>query len=281
MVKQINEDGTQKKKKKNRGTDPVKIAFYECMLRDILREDAKIVDQDYARYFFTMKWFLEYHIYEQRATEQRKADGMDNPNRERYTLRDYDNQHFDFALVASALDLKTVLYCLRYMRDKLDQKAWFEVQMAVDCLRQMLVTIGAMHKSDHEEYREIAEHIQSNLYYEQTAFDLFIDIVKCYKSQSYGYLKAVVMLTHVLLKLLDQYQKGKKVVFVRKKLQKKKKPVHAGTEEDGGITVHMSSDESENEEEAREAQQVYKDSVFKFSVFEEVQRHTIAHQQGN
>lgn len=240
-------------------------------MRDIQREDVKIVEQDYARYFFTMKWFLEYHMYEQRATDQRKADAIHHPTRETYTLSDYDNKDFDFALIASALDLKTVLYCLRHMRDKLEQKAWFDVQMSVDCFRQMLVTIGAMYKSEYEEYREIAEHIQSNLYYEQTAFDLFIDIVKCYKSQSYGYLKSAVMLTHVLLKLLDQYQKGKKMLFVRKKKpQKKKKPVTGATEEEEVII----SDESENEEESRDAQQAYKDSVFKFSAFEEVRNNT-------
>jgi hypothetical protein len=241
------------------------------MLKDIQREDAKIVEQDYARYFFTMRWFLEYHMYEQRATEQRKADALLHPSRETRALNDYDNKDFDFALVASALDLKTVLYCLRHMRDKLEQKAWFDVQMTVDCFRQMLVTIGAMYKSEHEEYREIAEHIQSNLYYEQTAFDLFIDIVKCYKSQSYGYLKSVVMLTHVLLKLLDQYQKGKKMLFVRKKKpqKKKKKPVEGAREEEG-IIATVSSDESENEEVDHDAQRAYRDSVFKFSAFEEV-----------
>ncbi|KAI8366587.1 timeless protein-domain-containing protein [Blakeslea trispora] len=219
-------------------------AFCGAMMKDMERE--VIMKQDDARFFFTMRWFLEYHSLEQHATEQRKKHGSELETNER------DLKDVDFALVAAALDLKTVLFCLRQMRIKLDEKAWFDVQMVTDCLRQILVSVHTMQTSEIEEYRQVAEHIQSNLYYEQTSLDLFVELVRRYKTQSYGYLKSIILFVHVLLKSLDNYQKGKKVVFVRKRQQQRKKP-----------------EESEEEEEEDEAEyRSFKDSVFNFELFE-------------
>ncbi|EPB81380.1 hypothetical protein HMPREF1544_11910 [Mucor circinelloides 1006PhL] len=248
-------------------------AFFDCILKDMQRESDSIVEKDFPRYYFTMKWFLEYHSYEHKAARLRKADEFHMPNEDPLP-ENVDNNNYDYSLVASALNLKTVQYCLRHMRIKLEEKAWFDVQMTVDCFRQMLVTVGAMAKSDIEEHREVAEHIQQNLYYEQASLDLFLDILKRYTNQSYGYLKAVIMLTHVLLKSLDHYQKGKKMMFVRKKKnQKKKKPAKRGEapEEEEGVAVITaidSEDESEPEVD-KSKEQEYRDIQFKFSTFEQ------------
>ncbi|KAL7326237.1 Topoisomerase 1-associated factor 1 [Mucor circinelloides] len=248
-------------------------AFFDCILKDMQRESDSIVEKDFPRYYFTMKWFLEYHNYEHKAARLRKADEFHMPNEDPLP-ENVDNNDYDYSLVASALNLKTVQYCLRHMRIKLEEKAWFDVQMTVDCFRQMLVTVGEMAKSDIEEHREVAEHIQQNLYYEQASLDLFLDILKRYTNQSYGYLKAVIMLTHVLLKSLDHYQKGKKMMFVRKKKnQKKKKPAKRGEapEEEEGVAVITaidSEDESEPEVD-KSKEQEYRDIQFKFSTFEQ------------
>lgn len=241
-------------------------AFYNSILKDMQREDFKIVANDYARYYYTMRWFLEYHYYAHRQALQRNSNRLNIPTRETYTTMDYDNEDFDFALIASAMDLKPVLFCLRHMRTKIDDKAWFDVQVAADCLRQMLITISSMAQSEEEEHREIAEHIQQNLYYEQTSFDLFADLLKSYKSQSYGYLKAVIMLTHILFKLLDQYQRGKKMMFVRKKKSKRKNK----TTEGEAVANAILSDEEEEVQPTREEEVEYRDAVFKFSAFEQV-----------
>ncbi|KAG2232960.1 hypothetical protein INT48_008053 [Thamnidium elegans] len=231
-------------------------AFYIRMMKDMLREDAKILANDYTRYHYTMKWFLEYHGYEQNSTMRRKEYNLDLPGQE----IDHDAKDFDFSLVASALDLKTVLFCLKQMRITMDNKQWFELQMAMDCLRQMLQTIGVMAKSETEEYRIIAEHIQSNLYYEQQHLDLLIETVRCYKNQSNGYLKSVVLLTHVLLRLLDKYQQGKKVLFTRKKARSKAKKANSGQQEEEPLIADV--EESENEEEARDNNAAYKDQRY-------------------
>ncbi|CEP15228.1 hypothetical protein [Parasitella parasitica] len=246
-------------------------AFFNCILKDMQREDDKIVPKDYPRYYFTLKWFLEYHNYEHKAAQRRKADEFHMPSGD--LLQDMNNNDFDFSLIASALNLKTIMFCLRHMRIRLDDKEWFDVQMAVDCFRQMLVTLGAMAKSDIEEHRQVAEHIQQNLYYEQASFDLSLDILKCYRNQSYGYLKAVIMLTHVLLKSLDHYQKGKKMMFVRKKKsQKKKKPAKSSEEQqEEGVAVitAIDSEEESDPQVDKHKEQEYKDIQFRFSSYEQ------------
>ncbi|OBZ88075.1 Topoisomerase 1-associated factor 1 [Choanephora cucurbitarum] len=240
-------------------------AFCGSIIKDIQREDPKIMKQDYARFFFTMRWFLEYHSFEQHATDARKKQNHLEDNE---MLNEWDMKDFDFALVAAALDLKTVLFCLRHMRMKLEDKQWFDVQMVTDCLRQILVSMNAMHASDVEEYRKVAEHIQSNLYYEQTSLDLFVDLIRRYKIQSYGYLKSVILFTHVLLRSLDNYKKGKKVVFVRKRQQKKKKKPSEQEQEGEGPRDQVVDNEEEEEEYDEAEYQSFKDSVFNFEAFE-------------
>ncbi|KAG2212278.1 hypothetical protein INT47_001637 [Mucor saturninus] len=237
-------------------------AFYASILKDMQREDDHIMDKDYIRYYSTLRWFLEYHSYEYTATLKRK----ENPDYTKSDPKDYDHMDFDLTVVAGTLDLKTVLFCLRFLRSRLDKKEWFDIQMGADCFRQMLLSVGMMVTSTEEEYRNTAEHIQSNVYYEQQHLDLLVEIVTCYKSQSTGYLKTVILLNHVLLKLLDRYQQGKKVLFTRRKpkLSRAKKS-KIGEEE----SLVVAEEESEDEEEKRDRQAAYKDQIFKFSAFEQ------------
>ncbi|KAI8992116.1 timeless protein-domain-containing protein [Mycotypha africana] len=256
-------------------------AFYGSILKDMQREDDRITNADYVRYHFTMHWFLEYFGYEQKATEQRKADEFYLPTDSTDSLSNpiqRNDKDFDFALIASAINLKSVLFTLRHMRIKLDEKGWFDVQMAAECFKQMLLVISTMNKSENEEYRDIAEHIQQNLFYEQTAFDLFVEILKCYKAQSYGYLKAVILLTHVLLKMLDSYRQGKKMLFVRRRKNRgKKKSASAsgtpggknGDDEEVGIVTDIPSEDEAEQVIQEQEEQEYKDAVFQFSTFEQ------------
>lgn len=231
-------------------------------MKSMQREDDRIVDKDHIRYYYTLRWFLEYHSYEYSASLKRRED----PNYSTAPPYDYDRMDCNFSLVVGALDLKPILFCLRFLRSKLDMKKWFEVQMAADCFRQMLVSVGMMASSKEEEYRDIAEHVQSNVYYEQQHLDLLIEIVTCYTSQPNSYLKSVVLLNHVLLKLLDKYQQGKKVLFTRRKPKSAKPKKNKIGEEESLI---VAEEESENEEEKRDRQAVFKDQIFRFSAFEQ------------
>jgi hypothetical protein len=39
---------------------------------------------------------------------------------------------------------------------------------------------------DDKEFVEIADYVQSNIYYEQSTLDLFVELIRNYKNQSIG-----------------------------------------------------------------------------------------------
>lgn len=230
------------------------------------REDFKIVKQDYSRYFYTMKWFLEYHGFEEDATVKRKKSTLHIPMTDDV---DHDNKDFIFGYVAAGIDLKAILFCLRHIRMKLDSKEWFDVQMATDCFGQMLVSVEIMARSDEVEYKNVAEHIQSNLFYEQSHLDLLVEVLKSYRRQSFGYLKSIIMVTHILLKSLDAYLLGKKMVFVRKAPKPKTKKKASATEGEEPL-IADDVEESEDEDAMRDRQAEYKEHAFHIDSFEKV-----------
>lgn len=124
------------------------IAFYLSLIKDIEREDKKIMDKDFRRLFYTMRWFLEYLGYEQahasrerekKALEKEKSQGIFNsdelylPNREQNTpsteeqqpQQEMENEEqllFDHDRVATAMDLRAFLLCLRRLQTVMDEK---------------------------------------------------------------------------------------------------------------------------------------------------------------
>ncbi|CDS12810.1 hypothetical protein LRAMOSA04994 [Lichtheimia ramosa] len=263
--------------------------FYLSLIKDIEREDKKIMDKDFRRMFYTMRWFLEYLGYEQtnesrerekKAQEKEKEQAIFNtdelylPNRTQDTpstehqpqqeQEDEEQLTFDHDRVATAMDLRAFLLCLRRLQTVMDEKNWTEVQVMADCFRQLLISASAMATSSNEEFREVAEYILSNIYHEHSTLDLFVNMIRKYKNQSYGYLKSAVELTDIMLKLLEQYSSKNQFMFVRRKIKQKK------TQD---TTMDQGVDEDESEDEERETQVAYREHVFKFDAFEKKYLH--------
>ncbi|KAI8085063.1 timeless protein-domain-containing protein [Halteromyces radiatus] len=302
--------------------------FYGSILKDMQRQDKSIVERDYARFYFTQKWFLEYFSYEiastnaarlekekqqksieenqlilpnrskqsdeepNRATNSAHQDPSTSPkatqvmqNDEMTTIDDQnvdtpsttpqptqlskddeENPGFDYDLIANMMDLKMFWECMKRIRTCLEDKLWFDVQVTADCLRQMLITLAAMNRSTEQEYRDVADYIQSNIYHEQSTLDIFPDLIRSYRNQSFGYIETMVQLIHVILKLLEQYCKKQKVHFVRKKrtVRKAKSNPPDGHDE----AMNDSEDNDSQTEEDRELRIAYREHVFAFESFE-------------
>ncbi|KAI7875662.1 timeless-domain-containing protein [Lichtheimia hyalospora FSU 10163] len=260
--------------------------FYLSLIKDIEREDKKIMEKDFRRLFYTMRWFLEYLGYEQahtsrerekKALEKEKSQDIFNsdelylPNQaqdshppQQETAENEEQLLLDHDRVATAMDLRAFLLCLRRLQTVMDEKNWAEVQVLADCFRQLLVTVSTMAASPNEEFREVAEYILSNIYHEHSALDLFVNMIRKYKNQSYGYLKSAVELTDIMLKLLEQYSSKNQFMFVRRKIKQKKKQ---------DTTTNQGEDQDESEDEERETQVAYREHVFKFDAFEKKYLH--------
>ncbi|ORX55590.1 timeless-domain-containing protein [Hesseltinella vesiculosa] len=267
--------------------------FYTSIFKSMQREDKALVEADYARHYFTQRWFLEFVTYEihaaraaqherEKERHQKESDTLILPARPPPT--DADNSDdtspsadvhpapsadiqpsveeplaFDYDLVANTIDLTVFGACMRRIRTCIEDKRWFDVKVAADCLRQMLVIVSGMANTSTPEYQEVSDYIQSNLYHEQSTLDIFPDLIRTYKDQSLSYLDSVIQLVHVILKLLERYCKKEKVLFVRKKRKAKAKKTGDTQEQDG-------LDNSEDEE--REQQMASHEHAFAFEQFE-------------
>ncbi|KAI9322900.1 timeless protein-domain-containing protein [Dichotomocladium elegans] len=260
-------------------------AFYLNFIKEIAREDKKITEKDHVRFYHTMAWFLEYFSLEHAAAAKERQQGQQKqinpidsnklflPTREAMealaTSENTDaekqqNQEplsYDYDLVASVMDLRAFLLCIRRLTAVTEEKNWREVRVTANCFKQLVVTVSAMSSAPQEEFRDVAEYIQSNIYHEQSTLDLFTKLICKYTTQSLGYLKTVVELTHVMLKLLEHYSSKNQFMFVRKKAKKKRKEASVPEERDPNLV-------SEPEDEEREENVAYRQHVFKFDQFE-------------
>ncbi|EIE80838.1 hypothetical protein RO3G_05543 [Rhizopus delemar RA 99-880] len=93
-------------------------AFFSSILKDMKREDKKIVPKDYTRYYFCMRWFLQYHLYEKKQSRLRKENSLNLPLRreqEEDSGNMLDNKIYDFDLVANAFDMATYIMINRFL----------------------------------------------------------------------------------------------------------------------------------------------------------------------
>ncbi|CAO3621691.1 unnamed protein product [Cunninghamella blakesleeana] len=313
--------------------------FYFILYKDIQREDKKIVKNDYTRFYFTNKWFLEYigyNITEEMVLEERKKrqQEVDKNKQQQMSISDNNNNNnnqlllpgsininnthsneqspspitqeqinnngnnninnnnndqqpsddekqnentSNFHLIANTIELSVFWTCMRRLRICLQDKLWYDAQVTADCLKQMLVLLNLMNRSSEEEYRSVAEYIQSNIYHEQETLDIFPDLIKAYRSQSYEYIESTIQLIGTTLKMLEHYCKNKKMLFVRKKNTKRKPKKKVNQDESNNESLdndkEMNIDDnevlnSEDEEEERDLRIAYKEHVFAFEKFE-------------
>ncbi|KAI9277922.1 timeless protein-domain-containing protein [Umbelopsis sp. AD052] len=252
-------------------------ALHSSLLKDVERESKQFLEPDHFKFYYVIGWLLQFRFCihskwkaDVKKQQEKDADKLHLPNRDgneaRATLAD---NPANFDLVASAMDIRFFLLCVRRMRQAVDEKQWLDVQTCAECFKQMLQTLAGMAESDEEDFAEVAEYVQSNIYYEQSTLDLFIEMVRGYKFQSTEYLKSVVELNHHMLRMLERYASGKKYMFVRKnRKSRKEKDKKAQSEGEENQPDDEKSEDEETYEEERDRKQAYREHQFKFDSFE-------------
>ncbi|TPX63475.1 hypothetical protein SpCBS45565_g06554 [Spizellomyces sp. 'palustris'] len=177
--------------------------------RDFDMERDKVQDDHYARFFWLCSFFLKFQLCALRQSQKSVQDIGTTPAPEG-TL--------DFDTVTGFLNMRGLQFVFKRMRMSHDEKRWTELYLAVDCLKHMLLVLDAMSASTNEEYREASENMQSNMYYEHSSIEQIVSLVKNFKRQLHlSYLKTLVEVVHILLKLLEEYARSKSIMFTRKK----------------------------------------------------------------
>lgn len=104
-----------------------------------------------------------------------------------------------------------------------------------------------MEESSNEDDQEIAENIQSNLFYEETTHERVINLLRNYKDQDRGYLDAVTELSHVFIRTLENYSKQNQDMQVRSRRRARAKKPSQKSSDDIQTAI---DDESGGEAEA-------------------------------
>ncbi|CAG8519745.1 17616_t:CDS:10, partial [Racocetra persica] len=105
---------------------------------------------------------------------------------------------------------------IRYFKD---QKLWSELQVGLECLKQMSRTIeimGSKHSNKDHETRNKAQQLQYRILCDKENLELIVDVVKRSSKQSVSFLRSLVETVHRLLSMLERV-KSRKYIYVKQK----------------------------------------------------------------
>ncbi|KAL4793804.1 timeless protein-domain-containing protein [Aspergillus venezuelensis] len=218
----------------------------------IERESVRVLDINKRHFMYTVSWCLAAER-SRRARQREKHAQSEKPGKEL--------EPDSFGLVAGVFNQETFVFLNRSMQASLDNKEWEDLNAAMRCFTQILLTIQEMTQSPLEEDQEIAENIQNRIFYEETTHDRIIAIIRGYTDQGFGYLDACTELCHVFLRMLERYSKENVDMQVRSRRRARKKreeqPNPEGNDEE----------QASEDEDLVEAERMSRERKFDFTRF--------------
>ena len=230
--------------------------LFSHVRRAIEREADRVLDVHSQQFFYLVSWFLE-------AERVRRRTKSELDRKRKQNMEDLFEPD-SFALVASVLNQETFITLNRFMQARLDLKLWQEVNAAVRCFTQILLTVQEMSESPFGDDQEIAENIQNRIFYEETTHDRIIAMLRGYQDQGFSYLDACTELAHVFLRMLERYSKENIDLQVRSKRRARKKKKAANHENEN---PNQGLEQDSEEEDVAEAHRLSKERKFDFTRF--------------
>nr|KMM68681.1 mating-type switching protein swi1 [Coccidioides posadasii RMSCC 3488] len=192
--------------------------LFTHLRKAIEREADRVTESTSRQFWYAVSWFLH-------AERARRGHQKETRQRSKGTSREIEPD--SFSLVASVLNQETFVGLNRFMQHSIDFKDWQDLTAGMKCLTQILLTVQEMAISPLEEDQEIAENIQSRIFYEETTHDRVLSILRNHKDQGFWYLDACTELAHVFLRMLEQYSKQNVDMQVRSRRRARRKQAQA------------------------------------------------------
>ncbi|KAK2794160.1 Topoisomerase 1-associated factor 1 [Onygenales sp. PD_12] len=232
--------------------------LFTHLRKAIEREADRITESTPRQFFYVVSWFLE-------AERVRRVRQKELRQKNKNATRDIEPD--SFGLVAGVLNQETFIAMNRHMQNCLDFKDWSELNASMLCFTQILLTVQEMMHSPLDEDQDIADNILSRIFYEETTHDRILTILRGYKDQGFWYLDACTELSHVFLRLLEQYSKQNANLQIRsrQRARRKKRKEAAPNPENAG-----SDNDNDNDSEAddmEEANRTVVERTFDFQRF--------------
>ncbi|EPY54288.1 replication fork protection complex subunit Swi1 [Schizosaccharomyces cryophilus OY26] len=211
------------------------------IVRALEREDSKVFPYHKTQFMFVQAFFLESFKYITKSIQ----------NEDIYS---YD---YDYGLISSVLDSRNLIMHQRILVESQEMKIWSQFQASMLLLSRILLTVRSMSLCSIPTYQDLADHILSNLFYQEEILNIIYHALKGYKTQSFGYLEAITELTMILLKELERYSSAKQFVYVKSRRRKQK-------------SVKLDLPESDEDEESMSkiAQDTVQDRLFDVNRFQ-------------
>lgn len=230
--------------------------LFNHIRRAIEREADRILEVHTPQFFYLISWFLEAERVRRRRKQE--AEKKKNNNKIAETF-----EADSFSLIASVLTQEVFVLLNRFMQDRLDMKAWHDINAGTRCFTQILLIVQDMAESPLEEDQEIAENIENRIFYEETTHDRIIAILRGYKDQGFGYLDSCTELPHVFLRMLERYSRENVDLQVRSKRRARKKKKAAAVKR--GDADPNDDDVASEAEDVIEAERVSRERKFDFN----------------
>ncbi|KAL8681406.1 MAG: hypothetical protein Q9186_002481 [Xanthomendoza sp. 1 TL-2023] len=229
--------------------------------RAIEREADRVLEVHTQQFFYLISWFLEAERVRRRKKQEVEKETKNNKITETFEAD-------SFALIASVLRQETFVLLNRFMQDRLDMKAWRELNAGTRCFTQILLIVQDMAESTLEDDQEIAENIQNRIFYEETTHDRILAILRGYKDQGFGYLDTCTELSHVFLRMLERYSRENVDLQVRSKHRARRKKKAAAVGNGDPDAFNNDDDDAVSEmEEVADAERVSRERRFDFNRF--------------
>uniref|UniRef100_A0A671Y9P5 Timeless circadian clock n=1 Tax=Sparus aurata TaxID=8175 RepID=A0A671Y9P5_SPAAU len=112
------------------------------------------------------------------------------------------------------------------LTDRKEATSWSRrMHLALKAYQELLLTVNEMDNSQDESIRQSSSVIKSNIFYLMEYREIFLTLLRKYDetSQPQSYLKDLVESTHLFLRMLEHFCKGRKNLMVQKKKVKRKR----------------------------------------------------------
>ncbi|XP_043939608.1 protein timeless homolog [Protopterus annectens] len=124
------------------------------------------------------------------------------------------------------IDQNLTTYYEMMLMDKKEYTSWSRrMHLALKAYQEVLMTINEMDHAKDEVVRESSKVIKNNIFYLMEFRELFLTLFRKFDEtkQPRSFLKDLVETTHLFLKMLEKFCKGKNNILVQKKKVKRKK----------------------------------------------------------
>ena len=203
--------------------------------------------------------------------------------------------------VSCVLNIQTVGFFLKRIMEYHEEKSEKDVFLDIRTFNELIKTIEGLTLSRNEEYVDLAENLQRNLFYREEYLKFLQRIVAYPLTLTTQYLSALAEMTHHLVRLMERYLKTHHTILVQRKARKVSKrnkdqqpapPETAAEDGENGVNTEQPADaqipvpeianpppesiedeedlgsEEDEEDDDGRSSVLYKEMVFEFCRFE-------------